>query len=590
MADPQDDAGKIQPALGALEVWCGSNHLAVAPEKTEALLITVDPKQNNGKCRPPLVLCDTPVTYKTSIRILGVTLDTQLTMAEQARTAADRINSRTRALATVAARTWGADTGPLRQLYQAYVRPSGTYASGAWFPYLSGTHVARLEAANYRAARVITGAPSRSNTAAVVREAGLMPISTVARLDAARQLLHYRRFGEGHHLRKLAGPPEVATRIRRQGGSRGCWREAALSTLEAGGMRDLVPEPIAPQRALLQPWEWSTSVEFSATPAAARTISPEARRTAAEEHLEELRRSVLPDMELWTDGVRQGGAGFTVRWTALLRGQHRDTTVSLPTGMRTDSTASESAALAAGLRHLAAALHGTRGRVVWALFDSRALHDRLQNPSLCREDQATIRAASSLRDLGRHHRVHVIWVPGHAGLPGNEAADAAARAGCDMPQDNTTTTAAAARAQLKEAIRGEWRRSYETAVGADHIHRTTTGGESLPDYPGRSRRGDVLLHQLRVGRGPFLQETRHRWGLSNSPECPHCLQLRDGVDSPPEDAAHFFIQCPRWAALRAEVLGPSPSLHDVLHINPSRALEFVQRAGVSPLYAERQGL
>ena len=339
------------------------------------------------------------------------------------------------------------------------MRPSGAYALGTWFPYLSGTHSARLESANYRASRIITGAPSRSNSGAVVREAGLPPLEVVARKEAAHQLLHYRRFQEGHPLRRLARNPERPTRIRRQRGARSCWREYAMRTLEEAGLDLDRLEPLADPGDPLPPWEWENQVIFSVTPSAPREAGPEARRRAAEEHLAGLRARRAPDVEVWTDGaavdgVKDGGAGVVVRWSQQHRELHQDTTLSLPTGRRTDSAASEVAALAAGLRLMEEALGDSAGAVIWTLFDSRALHGRLQNPEICHADHPTVAATRSLRQLSSRHTVVLVWIPGHAGLEHNEEADQAAKEGCRKNQDGINITAAAARAQLREAVEG----------------------------------------------------------------------------------------------------------------------------------------
>ena len=231
-------------------------------------------------------------------------------------------------------------------------------------------------------------------------------------------------------------------------------------------------------------------VVFSATPAEPRNAGPEVRKRAAEEHLAGLRARRAPDVEVWTDGaavdgVKDGGAGVIVKWNQHHRELHQDATLSLPTGSRTDSTASEVAALAAGLRLVEEALGDAAGAVIWALFDSRALHDRLQNPEICHADHPTVAATRSLRQLSSRHSVVLIRVPGHAGLESNEEADQAAKEGCRMNQGGINITAGAARAQLREAVergagaatRSRWRRttSTESARAGTHCQTIRAG-------------------------------------------------------------------------------------------------------------------
>ena len=238
--DPQRAATAIQAALGATETWCEVHHLKLAPEKTEALLVTVDPRQNNGECRPLLRLCGTDVTYVRELKILGVTIDSQLTMATQAKTAGERIRQRNRVISSISARSWGADTDTLRRVYTAFARPAGLYASGAWMPYISPTQEAQVQRADNEVARIITGLPAKTNTAVATREAGLEPVRLVAAHEAACNLLHYSRFDAGHPLRSLS--EDVPIRIRRQGGARSSWRDTARKTLEAAGLANTVIE------------------------------------------------------------------------------------------------------------------------------------------------------------------------------------------------------------------------------------------------------------------------------------------------------------------------------------------------------------
>ena len=64
--------------------------MGVAPEKTEALLITTHPAENKAKLKPHLTICGAPVAYRETVKILGVSIDTTLTLAPHAREAVER--------------------------------------------------------------------------------------------------------------------------------------------------------------------------------------------------------------------------------------------------------------------------------------------------------------------------------------------------------------------------------------------------------------------------------------------------------------------------------------------------------------------
>ena len=119
------------------------------------------------------------------------------------------------------------------------------------------------------------------------------------------------------------------------------------------------------------------------------------------------------------------------------------------------------------------------------------------------------------------------------------SADQAAKIGCRIDQAGISPTYMAARANLRRHGRDEALRVYEATVGVDHIHRKSCGGETLPtNYPGRTRKRDILLSQLRLNRAPFLKQTLHRWGQEAAPTCPHC-QEND------KDTEHFLMLCPQ---------------------------------------------
>jgi ribonuclease HI len=585
---PKETVVMMQPALVALQGWCASHYMRIAPEKTVALLISSDPRENNGKFTKPLILCNQQVTFKPSITVLGVEIDSTLTMSRQAKTVAAKIRQRCKPLNAVAARSWGASTTALRDLAMGYVGPAGTYAIGTWFPYTAPSIKDKVEKAFYTAARAITGAAAGSRASATRQEAGLPPMDALASQDAANQYLQYRRFPEDHPLRRLTQVPITRVRHKAKGGGvRGCWRSCALETLTGVDMMDVWPQPILPPEACPAPWavgRRESTVFYHQTEGTRREDPPEVRRAAAEAMLDNIRRRGHPDVEVWTDGAAEdgttnGGAGAVVRWSD----GRPEVTLSLPVGARTSSTAAEAEALRAGLREVSNSVAGLQPEhrlTIWVAFDSLALHSRLQNPRRLRTDHQTAGAATILADLARRHTIHVFWVPGHAGLPLNEAADEAAGRGCLQDQGGIPPTASAAKAQLRGRLSSACDRAYELQTPPDHLHRRASGGRTLPVDKDRSRKADVLLHQLRLNRAPFLQATKHLWGKAATPACPHC-------DAEKEDADHWLLWCPRWAAIRAPLFGPNVDI-TVLQEHPGRVLQFAVGAGVIPPYALRR--
>lgn len=161
-------------------------------------------------------------------------------------------------------------------------------------------------------------------------------------------------------------------------------------------------------------------------------------------------------------------------------------------------------------------------------------------------------------------------MPGHAGIPGNEAADEVAGLAAALPQDRVPISYGAARARLKQHLSREWtasnRHSRHFEIGGDA--RTKMG-----DKIGLSRRESVVVARLRTGHSTMLRAYRHRIGLDDDPNCTDC---DDGV---PEDATHLLTSCPAGALARHQVFGRSdPTLKEVF-TDVDRALSFLRRLG-----------
>jgi len=572
--DPIAAAVPMQAALDRLSAWAREHAVEIAPEKTEAVVLTTDPSQVNAKCRPQLSLNGSQLSYKAAIKILGVTIDSQLRFTQHSKYAIAKLSARTNIIKALTGTKWGANEHTLRSLYVGYARPAALYAAGVWLPFLAPTHVSRLESANYAAARVITGAPAGSNSVATCREAGLLPLTLLAKREAADLLLHARRFPDGHVLKRLTHTaPAVPRRLRFPHGLRGNWFDTASATLSCLPS-DVNVEPWPDNRLLPAPWslECEGPITFVLAGAdATRDDIPERRRLSALEALVELRtRSSRPAVEIWSDGAARGGtcsggAGVFITW----HDGRPSSTLSSPAGALSSSTAAEAVAALLGVSEVARQLSSTPSRLaIRLLFDSRALFCRLQRPPLRIDDLATRQTVQLLGAMARQHDVSVIWVPGHAGLLGNERADAAATHARDHgDQTGIYGQERALRLAVARALDTEALTAYRAAL-VGHIHLEASDGGRLADFSRLPRSQAVLLHRLRLNRWTGLRSTCHRWGLADSPDCQRCRMNQ------PDDCRHFILHCPALDAPRHRIFGASPTL-SLLHHAPGLVLTFV---------------
>ena len=120
--------------------WSLENSMLLNEIKTKAMYISLT---NTVTLADKIFVKDTPFETVESIKVLGVTVDKNLTFKEHIDKSVSKANSRIHGL-TVFKRA-GLNQGGLLRLYISNMRSVVTYGAPAWFPLLSETTRTKLE-------------------------------------------------------------------------------------------------------------------------------------------------------------------------------------------------------------------------------------------------------------------------------------------------------------------------------------------------------------------------------------------------------------------------------------------------------------
>jgi ribonuclease HI len=204
--------------------------------------------------------------------------------------------------------------------------------------------------------------------------------------------------------------------------------------------------------------------------------------------------------------------------------------------------------------------------ILACVYDIRNQHRSERYVSICSDSQAALNALKAVRttspmvlqcqrvlnDISSRHVVGLYWVPGHAGIGGNEIADEFAREGSTFlgPEPALGVSKQIIQQNLNRWLVNQHRIRWQSLGCIPRQARELT---SEPSPVIRARFLSFTRAQARVVTGMLighntLRRHLHLLGMADSPMCRRC-----GMED--ETSAHIVCECEALASPRHAYLG-----------------------------------
>ena len=550
---------KLQDALNILTDWTRRWKLKINVGKCESVFFSMAPKE--ARWQPHLTIDNQEIPYNRNPTFLGIKFDRTLSFRPHVENLQAKLQKRMNVLRNLAGRSWGMGKEDLRAVYLTYISSAIEYCGAAYLPATPKTILNKLQVIQNTAARIITGCCRDSPTDLLNVEAELKPITVKSQISAACAYDRSMRLPEDNPSNE---PAKSHTRRRLK--SQPSWREMAKESLTMCDNYNLPREKLL-SVPTIPPWTITNNITVN-DELATHCSKRDPVKTRHEAAAKTIASLPEPDVQIWSDGsaeksIANGGSGV------LIFGKYMgETELLVPAGKVSSSYRAEQVALKAGLEWMVQNVEFIEDQRVHMFTDSKSLVKKLKRGAqVAREttEVETWKLLSNCSNIAKH--IHIQWIPGHARLASNYAADRIARLASRLEQDSQPIDMSSAQASIKRSMTRVWKRSI-------HHSQLEEAGKKPPNEKERnlnlSRKDRVTLSQLRTGgHSPLLGSYRKRIGIAEDDHC-ECGEV--------DDLNHMLRECPITQNARLELMGPNPTT-EILWTEPKTVLEFLRATG-----------
>lgn len=544
--DPAVVARQVQLAINKVVEWATSVGFTLSKTKTTSMTF-----YRGRKVAPPalhLQLQGQPLNNADTVRFLGMTFDTRLSWHEHVKKLKISASKSLNLMDHLSHLTWGADRCTLLRLYTSLVQSKLDYGCEVYNSAPAPT-LRLLDPIHNRGLRLTSGAFKSSPISSLQVECNQPPLSLRREFLIIKSYLRSQRF-----------PSSIlASTVSKSINEESPW--PYTTTITSFFSRHNVPLPPVLQFSYnIEPWILHP-ITFcrNLTALKKKSTSDVVSRKFFMEHTGQHSHAV----PIYTDGSRSSKG---VAAAAVILSDNPITRTSRLPNEASVFTA-ELTAILDGLSSIGNLPPGSFVMYV----DSRSVLESIAsfNPKhpLSRKIQQEYHHLISRGNV----RVEFCWVPAHVGIPGNERADQAAKAACQLPAQVTPLHFEDYTPLIKSCIRSQWQNSWNGVPRANKLLSIKPQIGHWASSFHRARHKEVILARLRIGHTRITHD--HLMAKKPPPQCAPC--------DTPLTVSHILSECPTYSVLRLRhfprihLTPPSERLQAILAESPSFSAEAI---------------
>lgn len=546
----EENSRQLELEVAKAERWAKAHASVFAPDKFAIQHFSKDKAQDISA---PITIRNVVKEPKDSIRVLGVWFDSRLTFLPHLAKIEDTATKRLGAFSSITNSTWGYTVTDMRKVYQGAIVPAIFFGSSIWYAAVYGhgnkgfqdKMTKTLERIQKRAATLISGTFKTTAGAALEVELYLPPVNLLINKLNSEAL-----------IRIMGSPVEHLIYEERSPGKRTARLQTPLQHMTTQAATILDPLLMTDHLGAMEPKDPFIVPPWWEKPA---VIIHEDRKTAIREHNITVLSSGPHVQNIYTDGSGLDGlvGAAAVQFDPLFSERPYYTDHCIRKAKKEClGTLQNTTVFAGELRGIDMALdfpvrdHPTLPPVLHIWTDNQASLRRVRDPQVC-SGQHILRSIIHKIDMLRAQGVIVrfFWCPAHEGVPGNEAADEAAKQAGKLDPSPQMILRSAVKMQVKAQLALRWNKQWEAASHGriTFLLQKVPHKAVLKKFSSLTKPQCSILIQARTGK---IALNSYLWkiGRSDTPLCRHGC----GV---PETPRHVIIDCPNYEDLRDEIFG-----------------------------------